>query len=78
MGSAADIRSRSFPYRRKDATVTRLPHGWRIAVGAKTCDGHTLVDAFEALLDRHLGDAEMAVVVAALEWHYSFDETPAA
>jgi hypothetical protein len=79
MAGPARSRSRSFPYRGADAAVTRLAHGWRIAVGTDTADGPTLVDAFETLLCRHVGAKELVVVVAALEWDDTFaDDLPAA
>jgi len=65
-------RYRSFPYREATLEVTRLPHRWRIAVGPSTAEGLTLVDAFETLLGRHIGDEELIVVLAALRW----DRTP--
>lgn len=66
-------RHESFPYGNADATVTRLAHGWRITVGTRTADGLTLVDAFETLLGgKHIGLAEMGVVVAALDWNDAF------
>ncbi len=64
----SSIWHRSFPYRNGDAVVTRVPGGWQIAFDGKEARAKTLVDAFEVLLKRHVRNAELRVVVAALAW----------
>lgn len=58
--------ARPLPYRSTRIVVERLPHGWRLTLGARTAEQLTLVDAFESLLGHHAGNDELAVVLAAL------------
>jgi hypothetical protein len=68
----------AFPYAGGDVLVTRSPRTWRVSLGAQDAEATTLVDAFEALIRKRAGAAELKVVVAALAWDRDFGskETP--
>lgn len=57
----------TFPYRDGEVTVTRRGRGWEVVSGPLTAEGATLVEAFEALLDRNVRPSEMKVIIEALE-----------
>ena len=71
----AALWARQLPYRSTHVVVERLPHGWRLTLHSSTVEESTLVDGFEALLGRHAGNDELAVVLAALASAHA--ETPA-
>lgn len=56
----------TFPYRGGDAVVARLQRGWRVEVAGRAAVARTLVEAFEAVLQRDACRDEVQVVVAAL------------
>jgi hypothetical protein len=56
----------AFPYRGGDAVVARLQRGWRVEVAGRAAVARTLVEAFEAVLQRNACRDEVQVVVAAL------------
>jgi hypothetical protein len=68
MTSPENTWMQTFPYGDGSVMVARLEDGWRLGLATKEVEARTLFDAFEELLGKRPGDAEMRVVVAALAW----------
>jgi hypothetical protein len=66
---------RAFPYRSGTVGVTRTVAGWQVSLGADEVAARSLVEAFEMLISRNVGAAELRVVLAAMASDREFGQS---